>query len=86
MHRREKLVHDDESFSRKNFEFVMLITSNHKSIRTHRSWLVLLKRQRFVNQVDPSDETLSRSFDIGSKIKDSGKISTPNSVHDSLLG
>ena len=68
---------DDESFSRKNFEFAMLLTSNHKSTRTHRSWFVLLKRQRFVNQVDTSDGALSRSFDIGSKIKDSGKISTP---------
>ena len=67
---------DDESFSRKNFEFAMLITSNHKSIRTHRSWFVLLKRQRFFSQVDTSDKTLSRSFDIGSKIKGSKRIST----------
>ena len=68
---------DDESFSRKNFEFAMLITSNHKSIRTHRSWFVVFKRQRFINRVDTSDGTPSRLFDIGSKIKDSGKISTP---------
>lgn len=76
MHRREKLVIMDQRFSRRNFEFAMLLTSSHKSIRTHRSWLVLLKRQRFFKQVDTSDKTLSRSCDIGSKSKNSGSIST----------
>ena len=35
----------------KNFKFAMLTKLYHKSIRSHHSWFILFKRQRFFNQV-----------------------------------